>query len=170
MDEEERTSAVGLLGFAHSYWEAAVALDNTQRKATHPDSPRDYLYYHAIELYLKAYLRLKGSSVKELWNLGHKLNRLYETAVRNGLNDIPYRRALMNAIDRNYKSARYISTGYYVRPRARALWSMCHSLHEEIEPQIHQAWKVTRKRHIPWVTARMENRTCRAPGDIRASK
>jgi hypothetical protein len=40
-------------------------------RATHPESPAMFLYYHAIELYLKSFLRFHGVSAKRLQCIGH---------------------------------------------------------------------------------------------------
>lgn len=151
MEEDERTNAMGLLSFAHSYWEAAVVLQNTPREAVHRDSPRDYLYYHAIELYLKAYLRLKGRSVAQLRKIGHGIDKLHAAAVEAGLTDDPEDRAVIACIGDNYLPSRYIRTGAFRRPTPEALWGVCRVLHGEIEPQINAAWKVARLRPIPHI-------------------
>jgi hypothetical protein len=65
-DEDSRSNPLGFFNLAESYWSAAGALENAKLKTTHPNSPISFLYYHAIELYLKAFLRLHGHSAKEL--------------------------------------------------------------------------------------------------------
>ena len=64
--EEDRTNEVGFFNTAESYWKSATALYEANVKASHPLSPVLFLYYHAIELYLKAFLRGNGHSAKEL--------------------------------------------------------------------------------------------------------
>jgi hypothetical protein len=56
-DEEKRSRPIAYYNFAETYWTAAKALRRSRVKATHKDSPIRFLYYHAIELYLKAHLR-----------------------------------------------------------------------------------------------------------------
>jgi hypothetical protein len=52
-----------------------VALQKAQVKATHPDDPICFLYFHAVELYLKSFLRAHGASVEELrTKYGHRLD------------------------------------------------------------------------------------------------
>jgi hypothetical protein len=58
--EDERTSATGLWMFAESYRDAANHL--VQGCDLRHDAPIYFLYTHAIELALKAYLRAKGST------------------------------------------------------------------------------------------------------------
>lgn len=151
MDKEERTNAMGLFSFAHSYWEAASVLQNTPRCATHPDSPRDYLYYHSIELYLKSYLRLKGYTLEKLRKIGHGIPSLHKEAISVGLSDDVQSHGIIASIGKNYLPARYIESGFFTRPRPEALWGVCYVLHAEIEPQVNAAFGVTRKRIIPYL-------------------
>lgn len=126
-----------------------MVLHNTPREAVHRDSPRDYLYYHAIELYLKAYLRLKGLTVAQLKKIGHGIDKLHAAAVEAGLTDDPEDREVIADIGDNYLPSRYIRTGAFRRPTPEALWGVCRVLHAEIEPQVNATWKVTRVRQIP---------------------
>src|SRR4051794_38560726 len=73
-DEEERVTDIGLFNVAETYWRAAQGLETLKLKSTHRDSPIYFLYYHAIELYLKAFLRHHGHTPKELRSkkFGHK--------------------------------------------------------------------------------------------------
>jgi hypothetical protein len=57
IDEKERSTAVGFFNFAEAYFIAANALRKSNVKAGHIESPIRFLYYQAIELYLKAHLR-----------------------------------------------------------------------------------------------------------------
>jgi hypothetical protein len=66
MNDDERTTHLGLFNYAHSYWVCAATLEGKPLDITHKDAPVDYLYYHAVELYLKSYLRLKGHNLKQL--------------------------------------------------------------------------------------------------------
>jgi hypothetical protein len=85
-NEDDRTTAFGLFNYAHTYWQSAVILRKTRVKATHPDDPPWYLYSHAVELFLKAFMRAKGMSPRDLkQKYGHKLVPLGEAAEKNGL-------------------------------------------------------------------------------------
>jgi hypothetical protein len=59
-NEEQRCSPLGFFNFAETYWSAARTLRESKAKGSHKDSPIRFLYYHAIELYLKAFLRSHG--------------------------------------------------------------------------------------------------------------
>jgi hypothetical protein len=63
LDSDDRTSAVGLFNTARSYWHSAVYLNDASLELTHPLAPVTFLFYHAIELYLKADLRASGKAV-----------------------------------------------------------------------------------------------------------
>jgi hypothetical protein len=86
-DEDIRSSPLGFFNVAESYWAGAAALERAELQTTHPNSPISFLYYHAIELYLKAFLRLHGHSAKELRGkkFGHNTCCLSERAVALGL-------------------------------------------------------------------------------------
>jgi hypothetical protein len=56
-DDNERTNSMGLFNTAEAYWMSAVALQAAKVRAGHASQPVRFLYYHAIELYLKAWLR-----------------------------------------------------------------------------------------------------------------
>src|SRR5262245_47518692 len=60
MSDDDRTTPLGLFNFARSYWQSGVLLHDANAKVTHPDAPVTLLLAHAIELYLKAFLRLCG--------------------------------------------------------------------------------------------------------------
>ena len=55
--EEDRTNALGLFNSAECYRQAADILGTEHARALRFDQPIRYLFYHAIELYLKAFLR-----------------------------------------------------------------------------------------------------------------
>lgn len=144
-DEDERTTAVGLFNYAHTYWQSAVALQEAQVKATHPDSPIWFLYYHAVELYLKAYLREHGHSVKELrTKFGHRVISLSEETKRCGLHledEDEHVFSLMADTD-DVMAYRYIRRGHFTRPTHEALDRTCTSLH-------HSVGEALRTRGIP---------------------
>jgi hypothetical protein len=56
---------------ATSYWKAADALEGLALKTPRNHAPIRFLYFHALELYLKAYLRAHGYTVKRLEEIGH---------------------------------------------------------------------------------------------------
>ncbi|RMC30083.1 hypothetical protein C9E82_18895 [Paracoccus siganidrum] len=142
---------MGLFNYAHSYWVSAAVLEKSPREVTHKDAPVDYLYYHAIELYLKSYLRLKGYSLADLKKLGHSIPKLHDRAISEGLPANAEDREVIAMIPANYLPSRYIQTGAFSKARPEALWGVCRLLHEDIEPAVNVASGVSRRRHIPYI-------------------
>ena len=102
-DVDARTTPVGLFNFAETYWLSAKALKAAEVKGvTHRAYPVYFLYYHAIELYLKAYLRLHGHGVVELSSkkFGHDAGALSKRARELGLPVKPKERTLFFDVER----------------------------------------------------------------------
>ena len=82
-------SPIGTVNYAHSFLGAAKALDRLEweDRETHSDSPTEFLYWHSIELFLKAYLLADGMELSELRKrkYGHNLSALTEEAKKRGL-------------------------------------------------------------------------------------
>ena len=77
MSDDDRTTPLGRFNYARSYWQSAVLLHHARAKVTHPDAPVTLLLAHAIELYLKAFLRLRGVGIEEVrTTFGHDLKSL----------------------------------------------------------------------------------------------
>jgi hypothetical protein len=119
----ERTNAVGLFNTARSYWRSAEHLNAAKLKVTHPEAPVAFLFCHAIELYLKAYLRGMGSSVADLKQLGHRVANLAKLAAKAGLELQPEQSEILSHIDDADVAieARYIVTGFKNLPTNEAL-------------------------------------------------
>jgi HEPN domain-containing protein len=135
-DEIDRTSPAGLFNTADSYWRAAVALGRAKVKSTHPDKPISFLYYHAIELYLKAFLRMHGHTADELASrkFGHRTGVIAKRAAELGIKfdeeDVEVL-AMMASTDAVIRS-RYIETGFFRWPAHQALNRTCKSLRDLI--------------------------------------
>lgn len=85
-DEEKRSTPHGFFNFAETYRNAAKALHEAKAEGTHKESPLRFLYYHAIELYLKAFLLAQTIHPFELrTKFGHDVIRLSNKAERLGL-------------------------------------------------------------------------------------
>jgi len=56
-EDDARTTSMGLFNTAEAYWRAAGALAKNKLKGGFAAKPVEGLYFHAIELYLKALLR-----------------------------------------------------------------------------------------------------------------
>jgi len=86
MSDDDRTTPLGLFNYARSYWQSGVLLHDARAKVTHPDAPITLLLAHAIELHLKAYLRLRGLVIEEVKSsFGHDFKMLVDEAASRGL-------------------------------------------------------------------------------------
>ena len=136
-DVDARTTPVGLFNFAETYWLSAKALKAAEVKGvTHRAYPVYFLYYHAIELYLKAYLRLHGHGVVELSSkkFGHDAGALSKRARELGLPVKPKERTLFAFMGETHAviRSRYLASGAYRLPPFSALERTCKSLREPI--------------------------------------
>lgn len=134
IDDNERTNAVGLFNTARSYWHSAEHLNAANLKVTHPQAPVTFLFCHAIELYLKAFLRGAGKSVSELKQLGHHVANLAKAAVNAGLNIEPEQSEVLSHIDDGDVAieARYIVTGFKRQPTIDALSEVAEALDKNV--------------------------------------
>jgi hypothetical protein len=134
IDDDERTNTVGLLNTARSYWRSAEHLNATRLKVTHPQRPVTFLFCHAIELYLKAYLRGAGSNLVELKKFGHRVSDLAKVAAEAGLVLEPHQSEVLSHIDDADVAieARYIVTGFKNLPTNEALSSVAELLDHDV--------------------------------------
>src|SRR5207248_2883705 len=97
-------------------------------------APVTFLFCHAIELYLKAYLRGVGNNVAELKQIGHRVANLAKAAVKSGLGIGPEQTEILAHIDDDKVAieARYIVTGFKNLPTNEALSSVTASLDDVI--------------------------------------
>ena len=130
IDDEERTNAVGLFNTARSCWRSAEHLNAASLKVTHPQAPVTFLFCHAIELYLKAYLRGTGSDLARLRKLGHRVAHLAKAATESGLDlGQEHFEILAHVDDADVAiEARYIVTGFKRVPTNEALSSVAEQL------------------------------------------
>ena len=74
---EDRTTSLGFFYYAEAYWSATKTLQEfATKKYGHWEAPVRFLYYHAIELYLKSFLRARNQTLDDLRKLGHLGPRL----------------------------------------------------------------------------------------------
>lgn len=143
---ETRTMPVGMFHYAHAYAASAMTLNEVNVDTIHSDAPVRFLFSHAIELYLKAYLLLKGVTVEELRSraLGHDLNGLTSRAVKLGLSVSKEYRLSMEVANEAILD-RYIETGARTVLLPEGLSAICANLHEQIGPAVYIAAGLTRK-------------------------
>jgi hypothetical protein len=135
MTEIDRFPPLGMFNFAASYRAAADLLLGQAINATHPSAPVAFLYYHAIELYLKAFLRLHKVGMRRLRTIGHDFIKLGTRAQHKGL--------LLNSKDLEilqilsegdaWARARYLEVGALQMPDVQELARACERLDTSIK-------------------------------------
>ena len=89
MADDDRTTAIGLFNTAEAYRASAMALEKVplrkEQGIGHAARPVQFLYSHAIELYLKALLRTKHSAETIRKNFRHNIVWLVSEAEKLGL-------------------------------------------------------------------------------------
>jgi hypothetical protein len=97
---------------------------------------------HAIELYLKAFLRLRGFGPEEVKSsFGHDFKKLVDEASSRGLSlgkeeiDI----AAILTEQESIRRSRYIETGYYQQPGLPALSRTCQGLDQSVSAALRDA-------------------------------
>jgi hypothetical protein len=114
MTSDDRTNELGLFNFAEAYREAADILAVDHANALRFDAPIRYLFYHSIELYLKAFLRKRGLTVEQIRReLGHGFARLRAERTERDLWIAEEDCEVLKLVEAegNYIRARYIQTG-----------------------------------------------------------
>jgi hypothetical protein len=122
--DDERTTEVGLYHYAESYRSCAERLETGPPEHLMFEAPIEFLFYHALELYMKAYLRSAGLTVDDLRarKFGHQLQALWTECCNRGLALGGYPDAFFDFLDPSEVMAtRYISTGFYRKPSMGAL-------------------------------------------------
>jgi HEPN domain-containing protein len=97
---------------------------------------------HAIELYLKAFLRLRGLGIDEVRNsFGHDFKKLVNEAASRGLDlmDEDMDIAAILTEKEAIRRSRYIETGYYQRPGLAALSRTCQNLDQSVSAALRDA-------------------------------
>jgi HEPN domain-containing protein len=133
-DDDARTNSMGLFNVAEAYRLSAMALEKADVKSGHANHPVRFLYYHAIELYLKALLRQKHSVEAIRKKFGHNTRRIVKEAKKLGLvTDDEDRQvfSLMGDTDAVIE-ARYIRTGAKTWPTFEALNRTCKSMRDSV--------------------------------------
>ena len=142
MSDDDRTTPLGRFNYARTSWQSAVLLHHARAKVTHPDAPVTLLLAHAIELYLKAFLRLRGVGIEEVrTTFGHDFKKLVDEASTRGLSlgkeeiDI----AAVLTEKESIRRSRYIETGYYQRPGLAALSRTSQGLDQSVSAALRDA-------------------------------
>lgn len=126
LDDDERTTSMGLFNTAEAFWLSAMALEDEKVESGHAASPIRVCYYHALELYLEALLRQKHSIKKIKEKFGHNIERLVKEAEALGLVVTDEDREVFSKADtKAMLEARYIRTGPKNWPKPEELRHTC---------------------------------------------
>ncbi len=146
MDDESRTTAIGLARYAADFLEAALATDDVMGKDAKysiiAPVPALYLIGHSIELYLKSYLRHEGRSKNNLRKIGHDLNKCLKRSKELGILDlITFESGELEAFSVLHelycsKQLNYIETGSKTFPIFGPLETMAKKLDGAISPYV----------------------------------
>lgn len=132
--------AIAFFNKAHSFAASGRALQKDKVDAVFPDAVVRFLYMHAIELYLKAFLLSKGETLEHLksWNVGHKYSVLCEMANERGLSMSNKTRNGIGQIQDSGMAmdARYVRLGWGTVLTLSFLDSACVELHEASEVSV----------------------------------
>jgi hypothetical protein len=110
-DDPTQTTPAGLYNYAVSYRAAADLIAAQGLTAFHPEAPTQFLYFHAIELYLKSFLRWHGFSLQQLFDISHNFGKMRSSAMAHGLVFGEVETAVLDALTKDIWSlARYIVT------------------------------------------------------------
>jgi hypothetical protein len=134
VDDNERTTPIGLFLTAEAYWNGASTLYRSQKRAKRSvlfgDKPTYFCYYHSIELYLKALLRCHHGVDELEKRFGHRAKQLMTRAKELGLpfddEDVEVL-TMMGETDAVIRS-RYTRSGFFSWPTLEALNRTCKSL------------------------------------------
>ncbi len=140
-EEDKRTTELGLFSTAEVYRLSAVALQDAKVRDGHAENPVRWLYYHALELYLKALLRTKHSPRVLQKKFGHSIERLAKEAETFGLALIDEDREVLAILDSGGAiiEARYIKTGFKTWATLEALNRTCNSIRGNVGVILHKS-------------------------------
>jgi hypothetical protein len=133
-DDFERITPLGFFDYGASYRAAADKLRWCKHKSTHPHAPVHFLYYHAIELFLKAFLRAHDVSVKDLKDIGHRFDKLRTRAVALGLHLVQADSQVIEFIGGGdlWSQSRYLVVGFKCQPGLGELSRACRRLDHSV--------------------------------------
>lgn len=135
-------SAIGTFNYAHSFLAAGQALlkTNLPLGSTHPDSPVEFLHWHAIELFLKAYLLADGMSEDALRKrpFGHDITTLTEEAGKRGLVLTDHDRSVLSfmATTDDMIDLRYLKVAMKTIPVIGEIEATCKSLYRLVAEEL----------------------------------
>jgi hypothetical protein len=116
-----------------TFWELS-----TQRHCA--STSQRYLFYHAIELYLKAFLRAGNFPLDKVERFRHRFHRLRDTCTSLGLALDLHEREVLTLIgtDETYIRARYLRTESYSEVAVKDLSWAAASIAQKVGVQLRQ--------------------------------
>jgi hypothetical protein len=140
-EDESRTTSMGLFNYADAYRMSGEALMAAKIETAHAESPVRFLYYHAIELFLKAFLREHDHSIAELETFGHRISKLTARAAELGLTFSDRDREVLDLMGEPdvVMRSRYIQTGCFTWPRVEALSDACENIRQDVGAALKQS-------------------------------
>ena len=147
-EDEARTTPLGLFNTATAFREAAEGLESLSLKSVMRHMPVRFLYFHAIELYLKSFLRTQSYTVTEVRGFGHDFRKLAKLALKSGFEfsatDIEVIMALGDSDA--VIEARYLRTGAKIGSLPiETIRGTCKRLHEAIGKQLSEKGVLVRR-------------------------
>jgi hypothetical protein len=148
VEEIDRSPAIAFFLSAESFLQCAQKLHKLHESnelRLRFSMPIYYLYCHSLELVMKSFLRAKGLSTQQLGSrkFGHKLEKLWEECLRQGLQPVQKKSAIITEVIRSldpfaeaYKF-RYIEVGYQCLPALDDVQSAVSDLVACIRPICH---------------------------------
>jgi hypothetical protein len=103
--------------------------------------------YHAIELHLKAFLRLQGMTEPQLRHIGHNFPKLGSEAAAKGLQTTDVDRAVLDlmAVEDIWSRSRYLETGLLRLPEIKDLITNCTNLKAAVGAALEAAGEPVRE-------------------------
>jgi hypothetical protein len=130
--DHDRTTPLGLFNTARSWWRSGVSLAalDLSKTVTHPAAPVTFLLCHALELYLKAYVRGVGHDLASLKKMGHRVSDQAAAAHDSGLEITEADMEILSHVSETETAieARYIVTGFKEQPTTEALATVAEHL------------------------------------------
>jgi hypothetical protein len=133
-EDDKRTNSMGLFNTAEAYWRSAQALEKANIPGGHSGSPIRLLYYHAIELYLKALLRQQYSVEALSTIFRHDVKRMAASVKKLGIAFAADDMEIINLMSKTdvVIRARYIRTGQGTFPTFEGLNRTCENLRKSV--------------------------------------
>jgi len=104
-----------------------------------------FLYYHAIELYLKSFLRFHGISAKQLQSIRHNYRSLLSQASKCGLVLGELENEVLSMLDgKTWSRSRYLEIGFSQYPSLSALSETSKSLRQNVAKVLRDAGQPVR--------------------------